>query len=119
MAYSLDAARSGSDKATEWQARLNRFTSADQTISAFCVAESVSEACFYKWRTKLQATKVRQPAASRPRPARFIDAGLTPLSSAKRASEVENFHRTTDPANGSVELRIDLGGGLVLQIARH
>lgn len=75
--------------------------------AAFCRDESVSPASFYRWRSLLgtAADAGRIPAASALSPARteFVDLG--PL--------------TTLPSSPSFELHLDLGGGLMLHLARH
>jgi putative transposase len=73
------------------------------TMPAYCSREGISEASFYRWRRVLggrgQHTAV--PAVTPViMPNDFVDLGTLAQPSAR------------------LELRLDLGGGLVLQIAR-
>ena len=87
-----------------WRAMLVRFSGSGLTIKAFCRREAVSTASFYRWRTLLGA----QATAVQTRPARsvtdtFVDLG--PLM-------------TPDSVPARFDLRLDLGGGLILQLRR-
>ena len=48
----------------QWRERLRRFESSEQTVSAFCQSEDVSQAGFYQWRKKLE----RPSRSAKPRP---------------------------------------------------
>jgi transposase-like protein len=103
----------------EWRDRLARQVASRQSITAFCRSEGIAEGTFYGWRARLRA----RPAAaehSEPTaegPAAFVDIGtvkgLEASPSAKPAHD-----RPKDPG-GKIEVRIDLGCGLMLQIVRH
>ena len=82
-------------KAADWQAVVARQAASDLSVAAFCARERLSAASFYQWRSRL----ARDAAPARPPPAAFVDLG------------------TLSPG-GRLELRIDLGGGVVLQLAR-
>ena len=96
-----------------WGEVMRRFDGAAMTVSDFCAREGLNTASFYRWRTRLAASGQLQtttrPVKPQPRPgqagAGFIDLG----SLANPAHE----------ASPSLELRLDLGGGLVLHIARR
>jgi hypothetical protein len=64
------------------------------SVAAFCTRERVSAASFYQWRARLART-----TAAAPSPAAFVDLG-------------------TLAGSGRLELRMSLGGGVVLQLAR-
>jgi hypothetical protein len=100
-----------------WRDRLARFASSGQTVEAFCRNEAVSAATFYGWRTRLRANDsgdVPRPAVA---PASFIDLGTVP---GKRVREAAPIHdRSMSTASTGIEVRIDLGGGIVLTLARH
>ena len=92
--------------ASAWRGMLSRFAESGLTVPAFCRREAVSTASFYRWRSRLQATSAgegpRQEAAVAASPkAEFVDLG--PLRSA---------------ASSRWELRLDLGGGVLLQLVR-
>ncbi|MBP7568331.1 MAG: hypothetical protein KA795_20220 [Burkholderiaceae bacterium] len=98
-----------------WREVMLRFGEADMTVSAFCAREGLSTSSFYRWRERLGSVGDaggaalprggRSQLAVRPRAAGFIDLG----------------HLATPPrdAGAGVELRLDLGGGVVLQIVRR
>ena len=80
-----------------WRALLARQAASGLSVASFCARERVSAASFYQWRSRLGGEATAAPAASA-REA-FVDLGS--LS-----------------AGGRFELRIELGGGLVVQLAR-
>ncbi|MFM9116134.1 MAG: IS66 family insertion sequence element accessory protein TnpA [Planctomycetota bacterium] len=45
----------GAGKLVEWQRRLARFESWQQTVAAFCAAERISVPTFYVWKKRLAA----------------------------------------------------------------
>lgn len=69
-------------------------------MTAFCARESISEASFYRWRGLLSDT-VHEHAHS-PGPGAFLDLGSL---------------RAGQPVP-KPDLRLDLGGGLVLHLVR-
>lgn len=97
-----------------------------KSIAAFCRSEDISQANFYAWRTKLRggAIGLTVPSAD----SAFIDLGalsqpavdpdITHLPTP--ATATATFASTPRAVvNSSIELRIDLGGGLVLTIKRR
>lgn len=96
-----------SSKEVAWRQRLARFAASGQKIKPFCHAESVSEATFYRWRKQLAETGDATPADG------FIDAGvMAPAPAAQAVPRVE-------PAGAALEVRLDLGHGMVLHIVRR
>ena len=96
-----------SRKEVEWRQRLARFATSGQQIKSFCQAESVSQAVFYRWRKQLAAVDGVEPAAG------FIDVGvMSPAPSVSSMTPCES-------AGATLEVRLDLGHGLVLQIVRR
>lgn len=101
----------------QWCELLGRFEPETETVAEFCRREGVCAASFYRWRSRLagQAGEVsragRQARTETPltgRPAGFVDLGpLVPTA-------------LPDPTRVSAGLllRLDLGGGVVLQISR-
>ena len=93
--------------ARAWRALLAQFAGSGLTVAAFCRREAVGTASFYRWRSQLGPTSVdaaQLPVASPDATADFVDLG--PLL-------------TTASAPARFELRLDLGGGLVLQLRRR
>lgn len=96
-----------SRKEVEWRQRLARFAANPQEVKSFCQAESVSEATFYRWRKQLAETDGETPAAG------FIDVGVMPPAAAVPSMT------PCESAGATLEVRLDLGHGLVLQIVRR
>jgi transposase len=69
------SARSRSDAAAirRWVERLERFSTGNYTVVAFCAAEGVSESNFYLWRRRLA-----QPPASAPNPPKVVPLRVAP-----------------------------------------
>ena len=83
-----------------WQALLNRFDARHDSVSAFCTREAISEASFYRWRGLLSGTP---PEPAQPtNPSAFLDLG--------------RLHASQPGTR--LELKLDLGGGLVLHLVR-
>ena len=83
----------------EWRALMARFDSSGLGVEAFCRREAISAASFYRWRGLLGDAGDGGEAA----PA-FVDLGtLNPASSSK----------------SRLELKLELGDGLVLHLVRH
>ena len=93
-----------SNKEVEWRRRLARFAASGQQVRQFCQAERVSTATFYRWH-KLLGDSALAPDSG------FIDVG--PMPSAPRATP------KTAPASAALEVRLELGHGLVLHIVRR
>ena len=96
--------------ADAWRAILERFSRSDLTVQAFCQQEAVSVASFYRWRSLLgtpSARKARLPLRepSTPQstltPSGFLDLGTLGAS-----------------PSSHLEVRLELGGGLVLHVVR-
>ena len=83
----------------QWQALLARFESAGLSVAAFCAGESISEASFYRWRGLLASSGAGHEIAQA---AGFVALG--PMASGAREARLE--------------LRLDLGGGVVLHLVR-
>jgi hypothetical protein len=98
-----------------WGARMARFASSGQTVGAFCRDEGISAYRFYQWRKLLGiANRQTRPQAKRS-PTSFIDLGSMPAPQASGAPTQGGL----DAAAAGIEIRIDLGGGMALTIARR
>ena len=90
--------------AKTWRRILGRFEESGMTAPAFCVRERLSRQSFYRWRSRLggnsdqalvaKAAQLGSPASG------FIDLG------------------DLRPSGSGLEIRLDLGAGVVLSIAR-
>jgi transposase-like protein len=91
--------------AAAWRELLERQAESGLSVDAFCRSEDINRGSFYVWRSRLRredGAEERRPRSQRvepQRPAGFIDLGA--LSS-----------------GGRFEVRLDLGGGVVLHLAR-
>lgn len=98
-----------SRKEVEWSQRLARFAASSQQIKQFCQAELVSEATFYRWRKQLTELGEATPTA------RFTDVGMMPPPPEAQSVTQCEFAG----AGAALEVRLDFGHGLVLQIVRR
>ena len=93
------AAKRVRQSAESWRALLAQHAESGLSVAAFCARAGVSAASFYQWRSRLgRAATSPVPVARRERGA-FVDLGAL-------------------AGGGRFELRLDLGGGLVLQLSR-
>lgn len=87
-----------------WRGVLARFEGSGLTAVAFCAREGVSSKSFYRWRSRLDGAADRPPARNKASvtntAAGFIDLGALRGGSSR------------------LELRLDLGGGVLLHLVR-
>lgn len=119
----MDKLQSQAVKEITWREHLARHASSGKSIAAFCRDEDISQANFYAWRTKLRggAIDLALPTADRT----FIDLGAV----SRPAADQDITHLPTAAAasaptqraavSSSIELHIDLDGGIVLTITRR
>jgi hypothetical protein len=87
----------------EWQALLSGFEQSALSVEAYCRRESISVASFYRWRGILcEGERCREVMVRDAAPA-FVDLG--PLNAAPRQ-------------RARLDLKFDLGEGLVLHLVR-
>src|SRR5947209_10149376 len=105
----------------EWRDRLVREVSSGKNIAAFCRSEGVTESAFYGWRSRLglkHANHEEQDAAIK-MPLPFIDIGpVKRVAKSNDSSTVDKNDLNTEQLS-SLELRLELGNGVVLQITRR
>jgi len=96
--------------AAGWAVVLDRWRASGLSVEAFCRRDGVNRAGFYRWRALLgeSASRGLVPAPDAPtvavqRPTDFVDLGVLGQSACP---------------GGRFELRLDLGGGLVLTLVR-
>ena len=93
--------------AEAWRTLVGRYGTSGLTVAAFCRRESVSAACFYRWRGQLSVAAT--------------DATALPVARAIAQGKTEFVDLgalgTTEPSS-RFELRLDLGGGVMLQLRR-
>jgi len=95
--------------ASTWREIVDRQVQSGSTAAEFCEREGLSLASFYGWRSKLRqksdAVPGSVPVTTKPMPAetnpgRFIDLGALGMSGPRS------------------EVRLELGGGVALQLVR-
>ena len=87
----------------QWRLLLARFSDSGLSVSVFCRREAVSTASFYRWRGLIERQDGGEGLAVEGEPA-FVDLGALRGESGRAAP---------------IELRLDLGGGLTLHLARR
>jgi hypothetical protein len=97
-----------------WREVMRRFDASGSTVSAFCMHEGLNPTSFYRWRARLSggsgtAGSHDAPAAHAPEK-QPTGAGFIELGSLAQAA---------DPCPGGLELRLELGGGVVLHLSRR
>jgi hypothetical protein len=90
--------------ADAWAAMVKKFEASGLSEEAFCQQERVSLSSLRRWRTK------PQPAPAKKRPERAAVADV------ETASFVDLGRLPT--RSGQLEVRLDFGGGVVLQLSR-
>jgi putative transposase len=93
--------------AETWRAMVARFAQSGLTEAAFCEHEGVSAKLFHRWRAKRSSATPR-PAANKPArvaPSSASTSGFVDLGSLK-------------DSGSKLEMRLDLGGGVLLHVVR-
>ena len=90
--------------AAGWSAALKRFDESGVDAREFCEREGLGQASFYRWRRRLSDEPSRKmteaPPHEAPKPTGFLDLGTLSAKGAR------------------LELRMDLGAGVVLHFIR-
>ena len=90
----------------EWHALLAKFDGSGLGVDAFCRREAISAASLYRWRNLLNEDSNGGEAMVSNREPAFVDLGsLDSLGS-------------TNPRRSRIELKLDLGDGLILHLVR-
>ncbi|MCB1946523.1 MAG: IS66 family insertion sequence element accessory protein TnpB [Thauera sp.] len=84
----------------EWETVFARFAESGLGIEPFCAREGLSESTFRRWRSLLGELSTQSAAPAMERIG-FVDAGTLKLG-----------------GTGRLELRLDLGEGVILQLSR-
>lgn len=111
----MEKLESHTSKEAAWRSRLLRHAQSGRTIAAFCRDESVSTASFHIWRAKLAAASGN--AANPAQPAAFIDLGA--IANTAGVTSIAHPPASAPTPAAGIDIRIDLGGGIVLTITRR
>ena len=94
---------------SRWRALVSAFESSELSMPAFCQREGIAESSFYAWRARLRSgslrVKTRTPGAKRG----FVQLGVM---GAAQAVELPSGDGT------ALEIKLDLGAGVVLHLRR-
>lgn len=103
-----------------WRALLGRFASSGLGVGAFCRREGVCAASFYRWRNLLGETGglASQASVGPPSGRSVLGAEERSMAADEPTAFVDLGALTGSARGGRIELRIDLGEGLVLHLAR-
>ena len=107
---------SQTSKEATWRNRLARHAASGKSIAAFCRDEAISQANFHVWRAKLTNGEDEHAAPPTPQ-STFIDLGV--VNGAIAGAAPEHSPAQAPLAMPGIDIRIDLGGGVVLTIARR
>lgn len=100
-----------------WSQVLERFAAAGTTVGEFCARERLSASSFYRWRERLQSSGMQSMQPRQPQQPRGTSVALSP--SAAGFIDLGHLPDLSRGAEGGLELRLDLGRGVVLQIIRR
>ena len=98
-----------------WRDRVQRHINSGKSQAKFCLEEQCSLPALAYWRDRFKVSTKRKPSIAAElslRDNHFVDAG--PLSMEIPDSKKPDING----AVGGLQLRLDLGGGVVLQISR-
>jgi hypothetical protein len=100
-----------------WRAVLERFDGAAMTVQEFCLREGLTRSVFMRWRARLRCSSTPLPgpavakaAAAVPKPS-FVDLGLLGGATSTTTAAAAQ--------HAALELRIELGAGISLHLARR
>jgi hypothetical protein len=115
----MERLESQASKEAAWRSRLQRHAQSGKSVAAFCRDESVSTASFYIWRTKLDVVDGDTPDPEQP--AAFIDLGVIANAAGVTAMQDPQSHPPASAPlpTSKIDVRIDLGGGIVLTITKR
>jgi len=96
----------------EWLDRFSRHIASGLSVKEFCERESISQWSFYQWRSRFRRRECEVAARVTAAPAKFIEvSALRPHVEAR-----ESAGRVRGSAQ--FEIKLELGDGVVLHVAR-
>ena len=102
-----------------WRERIARRAASGKTIATFCDEEKVGKSTFSYWRRRLVAVDAAAMPGRKPTAVAvpFVDLGRIKATKPIHSSPLTSS--TPVESAASIELRVELGNGVVLHIARH
>lgn len=91
--------------AEDWRGIFERQAASGLPAAAFCQREGIAHSSYARWRTQLAHAARDAGAAPSPIGAGFVDAGVL-------------AHRVTADTAERIDLRLELGHGIVLHVVR-
>ena len=114
------AATRGVQRESAWRNRLARHAASKLTVEAFCRREAVPVGTFYGWQARLRARDAYAAPAPQTAlalsPAPFLDLGSVKSLASSAASPGRDH--APHHARTHLDVRLELGGGVVLRIVR-
>lgn len=96
----------------EWLDRFSRHIASGLSVKQFCERESISQWSFYQWRSRFRQRECKVAATVTAAPPKFIEvSALGPHVEAR-----ESVGRLS--SGGRFEIKLELGDGVVLHLAR-
>ncbi len=98
---------------SSWREVMRRFDAAGKSVQAFCANEGLSTTSFYRWRERLDHADHHGVAAAR--------HSTTPTVRARSAVGFVELGSLLGGGSGAgaLELKLDLGGGVLLTLSRR
>jgi putative transposase len=96
--------------ARAWREVFRRFEGSGDTVVEFCKREGLNKSSFHRWRQRLATATAQASTAQEP-------GGPTQPSALASFIEMGSMAAASTAA-ARLEFRLDLGGGLVLQLVR-
>ena len=94
-----------------WREVFRRFDGSGDSVAGFCKREGLNTSSFHRWRRRLTTTTAAANSSQEPREAAQRQSAVASFI------EMGSMGATNEPA-ARLEVRLELGGGLVLQLVR-
>jgi hypothetical protein len=107
----------GAQNESIWRERLARHAASGKTIAVFCREENIGKSTLSYWRRRLGVVGARVGHKLPPVATPFVEAGRVNATRWQQCAAPAD--KVSDRVTGGIELRLELGGGVVLHIARH
>lgn len=105
-----------SPRQQQWRDEQEQFEASGLTARKFCELNQLNPSTFYKRRERLVELSVDNVVAAGQKVATFIDTGSIDAAVKSRGRAPELVDSRAPP---TLELRIDLGAGIILTLTRH